>query len=221
MARKQTIFEVIRSGEAAKVRRKLAREPEAVNERDAEGLSPLMRALYADKPEIVGALAERGVPIDVHEAAALGQIDALKTQLGRSRKKANAYSPDGFTPLHLAAYFGRVEAAELLIDRGADLHARSQNRHIPSVMPLHSAIAGGKTEVALLLLERGADPNATAAGGWVPLHWAASSGNLEICRALLKRRAKRMPMADDRTRPLDLAIENGHAEVVRLLRGRR
>ena len=52
--------------------------------------------------------------------------------------------PDGFTPLHLAAFFGRLEAAALLVDRGADLEAPSRNPRFPSVRPLHSAIAGGQ-----------------------------------------------------------------------------
>jgi ankyrin repeat protein len=145
----------------------------------------------------------------------------LPKLLGRSRRKASAYAVDGFTPLHLAAFFGRAEAAAVLVDRGADLDARSKNRRFHGITPLQSAIAGRQTALALLLLERGADPNAVAPGGWVPLHWAASSGDVEVCRALLKRKAKRMAMADDRTRPLDLAIENRHDEVVKLLKGGR
>lgn len=141
--------------------------------------------------------------------------------MGRSVKRVNAYSTDGFTPLHLSAYFGGLEACELLLDRGADLEARSRNEQLHDVTPLHSAAAGRQTQVALLLLDRGADPNATQPGGWTPLHQAAANGDLVLCRALLKHRAKRAPMSDDRTRPLDFAIENGYPDVVRLLKPRR
>lgn len=221
MARKQTIFDTIASGDPTKVRRKLAREPGAIDERDAEGLSPLMRALYEGRPEIVELLRERRPELDLFEAAALGETDSITRGLGRSRRRASAYSDDGFTPLHLAAFFGQVDAAALLVDRGADLEAPSRNPRFPSVRPLHSAIAGGRDDVALLLLERGADPNAAANGGWTPLHFAATTGDVELCRALLERGAKRGALADDRTRPIDFAIEKRHGAVVELLKGGR
>jgi ankyrin repeat protein len=221
VARKQTIFDAVSSGDPAKVKRKLAREPDAVDERDAEGLSPLMRALYEAKPQVVDALLDHGVELDIFESAALGKTELLGSLIGRSRRRANSYSPDGFTALHLAAFFGRPESAALLLDRGADIDARSRNTRLRSVTPLHSAIAGHRTEVALLLLERGADVNAAQPGGWTPLHQAAANGDLALCKALLKHGAKRTQMSDDRTRPLDFAIENRHWEVVRLLqRGR-
>jgi ankyrin repeat protein len=220
LARKQTIFDAIESGDPAKVRRKLAREPGAIDERDANGLSPLMRAVYDGRQEIVEVFLEHGPEIDLFEAAALGDEDSIKRVLGRSRERASAYSSDGFTPLHLTAFFGRLEAAALLVDRGANLEAPSRNPRFPSVRPLHSAIAGNQPEVALLLLERGADPNARANGGWTPLHFAATSGDVELCRALLTRGANRAALADDRTRPIDFAIEKRHRDVVELLQGR-
>jgi ankyrin repeat protein len=221
VARKQTIFDAIASGDPARVRRKLTREPGAIEERDANGLSPLLRALYEGRQEIVEALLERQPELDLFEASALGDAERVKRCLGRSQRRASSYSPDGFTPLHLAAFFGRPETAALLVDRGADLEAPSRNRRFPSVRPLHSAIAGGQGDVALLLLERGADPDATANGGWTPLHFAATNGDLDVCRALIRRGAQRSPLADDRTRPIDLAIEKRHHEVVELLKGGR
>jgi ankyrin repeat protein len=221
VARKQTIFDAIASGDPTKVRRKLAREPAAVDERDENGLSPLMRAVYDGQTEIVEVILDRRPELDLFEAAALGDDDTLKQRLGRSRKRSSAYSSDGFTPLHLAAFFGHVGTAALLVDRGADMEAPSKNPRFPSVRPLHSAIAGNQRDVALLLLERGADPNAQANGGWTPLHFAATSGDVEVCRALLKRGAKRAAPADDRTRPIDFAIEKRHRDVVELLQGAR
>lgn len=218
MARKTTIFDVIASGDASKVKRKLAREPEALAERDDEGLTPLMRALYDGRAEIVDVILARDPQLDVFEAAALGRTDDVRRLLGRSKKRATAVSKDGFTALHLAAYFGQEDAAVLLLDGGADIEARSKNRHLPSVTPLHSAAAGKSTAVAILLLDRGADPNAAQPGGWTALHQAAANGNLDLCRALLEHKAKRSPVADDRSRPLDFAIENRHHEIVRLLK---
>jgi uncharacterized protein len=221
MAKRSTIFDAIATGDPARVTRKLSREPEAIASRDDEGLTPLMRSLYAGREDIASVILERGPELDVFEAAALGRTEDLKRLVGRSKGRASAYSTDGFTPLHLAAYFGWPEAAAFLLDRGADIDARSTNRVLRDLTPLHSAAAGGQTEVAALLLERGADPNATQPGGWTPLHQAAASGNLELCRALLKAGARRTAMADDRSRALDFAIEKRHRDIVNLLKAGR
>ena len=227
MARKQaTIFDTISSGDPARVKRFLSRRPEAVAERDAAGVSPLMRALYDGNAAVVEAILARSPELDLFEAAALGETETLRGLLGRSKRRANAFSPDGFAPLHLAAYYGRTEAARLLVERGADVETAARNPRLATVRPLHSAAAGRATEVAALLLEHGADPNAVQAGGWTPLHAAAANGNAELVRLLLKRGADPKRSADDRTPPIEFAIENRHHEVVELLqratrRGRR
>lgn len=219
MARKRTtIFDAIATGDPARVKRHLTRKPDALEERDGEGRTPLMRALYEGHRDVAAALIERGAFVGAHEATALGDVDALRGAIGRSRKRANELSADGFAPLHLAAFFGQLEAARLLVEKGADLHARSTNRRLPSVTPLHSAAAARHTAVAELLLEAGADPNVAQNGGWTALHSAAANGNAELARLLLARGAEPMAMADDRTRPIDFAIENRFKDVVELLR---
>jgi ankyrin repeat protein len=222
VARKRaTIFDAVVSGDPARVKRYLTRNPDALDDRDEDGLSPVMRAQYEGKPEIVELLLDRGAAVGLHEAAALGRTDDLGRLVGRSSKRANGFSEDGFAPLHLAAYFGHEESAELLLDRGADIEARSRNRRLRAVTPLHSAVAGRRNDVARLLLDRGADPNAEQPGGWTPLHQAAASGNLELCKALVAYGAERMAMADDRSRPLDFAIEQRHYEIVDFLKSGR
>ena len=218
MAKRTTIFDAVASGDPARVKRKLAREPETISSRDQDGLTPLMSALYLGKGDVVDALLTREPELDIYEAAALGRVADLRRLVGRSKRRASTPSTDGFTPLHLACFFGQTEAAEFLLDRGADIEARSRNVRLSGVTPLHSAVAGAQTGVALLLLERGADPNATQPGGWTPLHQAAAIGDLELCKALLAAGAARAAMADDRSRPLDFAIEKRHRAVVELLK---
>lgn len=218
MARKTTIFDAIESGSASRVKRFLTLHPEAIAERNDEGQSPLMAALYAGEPAVVQALLDRGAAPSHFEAAALGDVELLARQLRRSRKRATAYSKDGFTALHYAAFFGHPEAVRLLLDHGADIEAESRNRKLPLARPLHVAVAGRRPlEVATVLLDAGADPNSTQAGGWTALHSAALHGNLPLVQLLLAKGALAWIEAYDMTRPLDFAIERRHAEVVRLL----
>ncbi|MFC3918361.1 ankyrin repeat domain-containing protein [Deinococcus metalli] len=78
----------------------------------------------------------------------------------------NAVSPDGFTPLGLASFFGRAEAAQVLLEAGADVHAVSRNPM--QVQPLHSAVAGNHEALARVLVAAGADVNAEQADGFTP-----------------------------------------------------
>lgn len=218
MARKTTIFDAIASGSESRVKRFLTLHPEALSERNDEGQSPLMASLYAGEPAIVAILLERGASPDHFEAAALGDVELLGRQLRRSRKRAGAFSTNGFTCLHYAAFFGQPEAAALLLAHGADVEAESRNRMLPLARPLHIAMEGTRPlEVATVLLDGGADPNSTQSGGWTALHSAALHGDLTLVQLLLARGALAWIEAYDMTRPLDFAIERRHAEIVRLL----
>ena len=86
----------------------------------------------------------------------------------------NAFAFDGWTPLHLAAFFGQLDAVRILLDSGADLRAVSRNSMKNT--PLHAATAGKHEQIARLLLEHGADPHAIDAGGYTPAKIAAENG---------------------------------------------
>jgi uncharacterized protein len=150
------IFELIAAGDAAGVRKLLVRDPAQAAAHDEQGVSALLRARYRWDDELVEAIRAADPPLDGLDAAAFGVIE----RLGES----GAWSGDGFTPLHLAAFFGQPEAVRILIERGADVEAVSRNEL--AVAPLQSAVAAGERECAQLLLEAGARPderNAAAA----------------------------------------------------------
>ena len=68
-----------------------------------------------------------------------------------------AKTEDGFTPLHVAAEWGRIGVVRVLLAHGADVNALGQGRY-RMVPPLHLAETEGRTEAADLLREAGAGP---------------------------------------------------------------
>jgi ankyrin repeat protein len=175
-------------------------------------LSPLMESLYAGKTDEAHALASARSDLDVFEAAAVGDVDRLRALLDAVPALAGAWSEDGFTALHFAAFFGHPEAAKLLVERGADLEARSTNTQFAlDAAPLHSASAAGQLEVCEVLLEAGADVNAVQHGGYTALLDAAANGNAELVALLLERGADRAARLDDGRGLEDLGISRPEA----------
>jgi uncharacterized protein len=186
------------------------------NQRDPRGLSPAMHELYRGKTEE----AERLLPDqpNAFEAAAFGLTDLLRELLDRETALATAFSGDGFTALHLAAFLGHLDTVALLLDRGADPNAVARSEQIGPVQPLHSAAATRQIECARLLIAHGADVNARQAGGYTPLHEAAGNGDVELARLLLEAGADREARKDDGQTPADVADEHGHRPALDVLR---
>jgi uncharacterized protein len=182
-------------------------------------VSRLMQALYDGMTEEARELAGARSDLDVFEAAAMGDVDRLRELLDMDASAAIAWSEDGFTPLHFAAFFGHPEAAKLLTERGADLEARSTNEQFAfDATPLHSAAAAGQREVCKILLDAGADVNAVQHGGYTPLIDAAQNGNLELAKLLLERGADTAARLDDGRSAADLATAAGNEELAGPLR---
>src|SRR5512133_2806200 len=148
-------------------------------------MSDVLQAIYRGDTGEAERLAA-GRELDVFEASALGRMERLRELLDEDPSLANAWAGDGFQPLGLASFFGHVDAARLLVERGAEVNSASRNDF--KVMPLHSAAATGdanvRYELARLLLERGADPNARQQDDFTPLMAAEQHGD-ERLRALL------------------------------------
>lgn len=209
-------FPAIRKGDLRKISALVASHPDLVSAKTEEGTSALLFALYNRQPEVADLLRSKGAALSIYDACAVGDRDRALQLLTEDPRLIAFLSHDGWTPLHLASFFGQKALVEFLLDHGADIHVVSKNEQ--SVMPLHSALANRQVETAALLIERGADIEARQPTyEYTPLHYAAANGLAPIVRTLLDCGAKITAEGLDGKRPIDLAKENGHRAVVALL----
>jgi len=222
MATSHDLLDAVKAGDAEKARRLLESDPHLASARDERGLSAVLVAAYGGREDLARSLAARRSDLDIFEAAAVGMLDRISSLLRGEAGLVHAFSTDGFTPLHLSAYFGHPSTARVLLDHGADFEAESRNGL--GLRPLHSAAAhrqmGVSLEIVRLLLDRGADPNRSQKGGYTPLHQAAARAHLKMIELLLDRSADVNARTDDGRTPLTLARDNGHDAASELLRRR-
>jgi len=207
----ETLLTAIRSKDCDSIMTLLAGDPSLVASRATGGESLVLHACYTGAPELADLL-HPGRPLDACEAAALGDVHALRTAIENDDDARVRRSSDGWSPLHLAAFFGRDEAVTLLIDHGAPLDAHSTNALRNS--PLHAALSGATLPVLVRrLVFAGADVTARDAHGHTPLHLAASRGSDVLCDLFIARGAGAHALSEDRSTPAMLAFARGFPDL--------
>ncbi len=211
------LFDAIRAGDLARVDRLLTARPYLAGASDASGLSAVTVAAYSDQRAILERLLAARPDLDRFEAAIVGDLARLGELLDEAdTEPIDQRSGDGFTALHLAAFFGRLRIAQELLDRGADPKAWAAG--VLRVQPLHSACAAGHEQIARLLVERGAEPDEPQDGGVTPLHAAAQNGMGPLCDFLIQHGANPRSLTEDVLTPADLAERAGHLGLAAHLR---
>ena len=211
------LFEAIRTGDLGAVDQLLATRPYLAGSSNSAGLTAVTAAAYAQQPAIVERILAARPDLDRFEAAIVGDLARLSELLDEADSgPIDQRSADGFTALHLAAFFGRLRAAQELLDRGADPNTwAAGDLHVQA---LHSAVAGGHEALARLLLAHGAQPDQPQRGGYTPLHAAAANGMAALADVLVERGANPKALTEDILTPADLAERAGHAELAAHLR---
>src|SRR5919201_2362188 len=95
-------IDAIKAGEFERVKAMVSADPTLVDSRSRTGESAILTAVYHRQKEIVNLLVSRGAVMSIFEACAAGEVERAERLVGA--EAGNTYSPDGWTPLHLAAF---------------------------------------------------------------------------------------------------------------------
>ncbi len=202
---------LVRRGATTEIAEQVKENPSIAQSRDAQGVSALLWSVYSGQTVVRDFLLSGLESLDVHEAAAVGDVEKLQTLLAADSTLSRAVSSDGWPPLHLAAAFGGAPAVRILLEHGADVHQVSPAMRNQA---MHAALAlNSDPEIVQLLLAHGADINAAQMGGFTPLHSAASGGKSELVEVLLAAGADPAKKCDRGKTPADYANEKGHSEL--------
>lgn len=210
------VFQAVAAGDTDTVSDLLRADRVHALARNDDGITVVLWALYVGQPALAKVLAHAKRDLDVFETAALGETDRLGALLDSDTRLAYAHNRDGYTPLHLAAFFGRPASAQRLLTAGADVDEVAQNS--TAVTPLHSAVAGRHPDVVRVLLDAGAQVDVRQQGGWTPLHTAAQNGDVQSVELLLAAGADPGALNDAGHTPADLADETVRDRLLRAVR---
>ena len=211
------LFVAVTAGDVATVRTLLSEDPSLASARDGSGLPVLLLALFHQQREVADALLAAEPELGPLEAAATGRADRLNALLDADPEALHARTPEGFTPLGLAAFLGGPEVVRVLLERGADANDDADNQF--GVRPVNAAAAAHDHETMRLLLDAGADPDARQQAGFTPLHSAAHTDDVEMARLLLDHGADPTLATDDGRDAARIAADDGSAGVAALLAG--
>jgi ankyrin repeat protein len=157
-------------------------------------MSDVLQAVYRGDREEAERLAA-GRELDVFEASALGRTERVRELLDADPSLVDAYGDDGIHPVGLASFFGHVDTARLLFDRGADPNQLARNEHIQTAA-IHAASAAEakdedtRYELVKLALEHGADPNLEQGGGFRAIDAARQNGDTRVEQLLREHGAR-------------------------------
>lgn len=204
-------LEAIQAGDVERVKEWCASHQQQVNLKTEANVSLPMMALYQQQREIADALFAAKNEVDRFEASAFDDSAALLKLLASEPVEIDAFSSDGFTSLHLAAFFDAPRTARVLLAHGASTEIKATNGS--GLDPIHSAAASRSTRMVRILLANGADPNRQQNGGYTPLHSAAMHNNRSMVDVLLANGANPLIQADDNRTAVEFARDAGHQDL--------
>jgi ankyrin repeat protein len=207
----------VKKGDIEAVQSALAADPDLLNATNEAGQGAFLLAKYYRQDAMAALLLSHGPQLNFFDQCVAGDTASVLAQIDANPLLLEAHSNDGWTPLHLAAFFGALDLADALLAKGAEIDSRSTNNMQNT--PLHAAVAGRRAAMVKFLLERGANANARQTGGWTALQGAAQNGDRDMLEALIANGADINARAENNQCALDLALMRGHQEIAALLEG--
>lgn len=215
----EDVFEYIKQGDLQSLTRSIREHPEILGVTNSDSMTPLLFAMYLGKAEVAMAMYKVPFAFTIHEKAVMNDLEGVEEMLDADTALLDSYSGDGWTALHLAAFFGNKDVEQILLTRGAQIDIPSRSKASFGNSPLQAAAAMGQSEIVRLLLDNGANPNFVQQPGLLtPLHIAASRKDIEIVRLLVERGASIESVSADGRKPADIADERQNHEIARYLR---
>lgn len=157
---------------------------------------------------------------DAEKAIREGSLPKLIATINRHPDQLNKPNrKNGLTPLHWAVMGDRTNMVQLLLAKGADVHATDRY----GWTPLHKAAAFNRVTLARMLMDKGADPLAFGIKygliRFAPIHLAAEAGFADMVKLFLDRGVdiNLRTEGQNKVACLHIAAGKGHAEVVELL----
>ena len=159
-----------------------------IDQRNAQGMTPLMVYAYTGNIDVVENLLESGANV------------GLK-------------SLNGKTPLHYAAHSGNLDLVKLLMDKGLKINARDEKQR----EPLYDAIISNQLDLVKFFVEKGARLNCKIEGKNY-LFAAAKTGNIDLNLYLLDAGISPDEKDYNGNTVLDMAIRRKNKELYEMLK---
>lgn len=214
----EDFVDAVKAGDVAKVDQSLKRDSSLKDARTKEGIHVAVLALYYGHEDVSRTILAQKPVLDVHSAAAVGDLKRVKQLVEKDPEAVHSYSSDGFPPLGLAAYLGHVDVVAYLLSKGADVNQAGKNPG--KFTALTGAVASGHADVVKVLLEAGADPNYWYGGGFTPVLEAAAHGDIPLLEMLVDHGGDVTAETEQGKTAVMLAAQSGHTDAVEWLRSR-
>lgn len=199
----QDLYEAVANGDLVLVKDLLTKNPELLNEKNDDELTPLNLACERGQAGVTDFLLKQGADPylgdrensqPIHLAAVCGSIECMDLLLDHGID-IDLQDDFGMTPLLFAASRRQVVMSDYLIKKGADIDLQSNI----GWTAIHLAIVTRNDELAKNLIGQGAELDVFLETGMTPLHSAVSFGNTELVRMLIEHGA-------------DIDVENNHGD---------